>query len=115
MAKEAADSNLLLQDLQEGLKDPRFAKELEEATRELRERFAGERRQELEEDPAKRYEDTPDLGEVEGWSEELDEWIAQLTEQAELTTDPQVKELLYRRAWLLRGANEHAWQYIALG
>lgn len=114
MAKDFEGSDQLREELEETLKDPRFARELEEATRELRERFAEERKREAEQDPAKRYEESPDLGEVEGWDEELDAWARELQDEARSTTDPELKELLYRRAWLIRGATEFAWYYLDL-
>lgn len=102
-------------DLERDMEDPEFAREYAAAAQDIRDRQRAAREAaEAELDPATRYEGTPDLDEVEDWGNELDGWIDELTEQAELTADPQLRELLLRRAWILRGAAEAAWHYLDL-
>ena len=108
MAKNEAVEGQFLKDLREDLKDPEFAREYEEAAREIRARIAEQREQEAQKNPAVRYEDTPNLEEVDGWSDELHERDQELQAQAEASTDPEEKEHRFRRAWRLRVASEHA-------
>lgn len=108
----SADRSQFWKDLERDMEDPEFAREYAAAAEAIRLRQQEARlKVEAERDPAIRYEGTADLDEVEGWSDELDEWIDELVEQSELTTDSQLRALLLRRAWLLRGVSEYAWQY----
>lgn len=111
----STDRSQFWRDLERDMEDPEFAREYAAAAQEIRNRQQDARSAvEAELDPAERYGDTPNLEEVEGWSDEVDEWADQLTEQSELSADPLVRELLLRRAWLLRGLSEFAWRYLDL-
>lgn len=108
----SADRSQFWKDLERDMEDPEFAREYAAAAEAIRLRQQEARlKVEAELDPAIRYEGTADLDEVEDWSDELDEWIDGLVEQSELTTDSQLRALLLRRAWLLRGVSEYAWRY----
>lgn len=108
----STDRSQFWKDLERDMEDPEFAQEYAAAAQEIRNRQQGARSAaEAELDPIERYRGTPDLDEVEDWSDEVDRWIDELAEQSDLSSDPLVREQLLRRAWLLRGLSESAWRY----